>query len=337
MKAYRRAKVELIPTGTPVHTGDHLDLLDGTPCRTRKLPAKETHRPWSPLGGALTKRPFVGPSWARANPIHMRGQEPLIRRGDSEPEAKANPRKGRDEFKPPYTTSRASRVDEMWRIAPAGDRALLVTIGRVIDPALLGQVIALDQGLQEHRPPGLPSTVPAYASLLCRFDPGVTDVARLADAIRQFEGREEASIPSTPVVNIPTRYDGPDLPEVALKTNLTPAGPRGWRSLSGMRMSGTDRPMTAAPIGGPSPDLCRPPRMTHPASGPSRQPSAGSTPRHAVGRLTLWDSTRSVGSRNRSSTCLDPTRPASPKPPRKRFPNCAAPSFAEHFQRPPRP
>jgi len=125
---------------------------------------------------------------------------------------------------PPYTTSRASRVDEMWRIAPAGDRALLITIGTVIDPALLGQVLALDRALQDQRPRGLLSTVPAYASLLCRFDPGVTDVARLADAVRQFKGAEEVSIPSTPVVEIPTRYDGPDLPEVALKTLLTPAG-----------------------------------------------------------------------------------------------------------------
>jgi len=31
-------------------------------------------------------------------------------------------------------------------------------------------------------------------------------------------------IPSGAVVDIPTRYDGPDLPEVAIKTNLTPAG-----------------------------------------------------------------------------------------------------------------
>jgi len=112
----------------------------------------------------------------------------------------------------------------MWEIAPAGDRALLVTIGRVIDPALLGQVLALDQGLQEHRPPGLLSTVPAYASLLCRYDPDLTDPARLEDSIRRLEGQVDASVPSRPVVDIPTRYDGPDLADVALKTNLTPAG-----------------------------------------------------------------------------------------------------------------
>ncbi len=112
----------------------------------------------------------------------------------------------------------------MWQIAPAGDRALLVTLGRSIDPELLGQVLALDQALEEGRPRGLLSTVPAYASLLCRYDPGVTDAASLEASIRQLEGRLDASIPSGSIVEVPTRYDGPDLADVALKTNLTPAG-----------------------------------------------------------------------------------------------------------------
>jgi inhibitor of KinA len=112
----------------------------------------------------------------------------------------------------------------MWQVAPAGDRALLITIGRSIDPALLGQVLALDQALQDRRPRGLLSTVPAYASLLCRFDPDVTDAARLEASIRKLEGQVDGSIPSGPVVEVPTRYGGPDLADVALKTNLTPAG-----------------------------------------------------------------------------------------------------------------
>ena len=62
-----------------------------------------------------------------------------------------------------------------WQVAPAGDRALLVTLGRVIDPELLGQVLALDQALADRRPRGLVSTVPAYASLLCHYDPDITD------------------------------------------------------------------------------------------------------------------------------------------------------------------
>jgi inhibitor of KinA len=112
----------------------------------------------------------------------------------------------------------------MWVVAPAGDRALLVTVGRTIDPRLLGQVLALDQALQVRRPTGLLTTVPAYASLLCHFDPEVTDAARLEAAIRQLEGEVDASVPIGSIVDVPTRYDGPDLADVALKANLTPAG-----------------------------------------------------------------------------------------------------------------
>jgi inhibitor of KinA len=112
----------------------------------------------------------------------------------------------------------------MWHVAPAGDRALLVTLGAAIDPELLGQVLALDQALRARRPSGLVNTVPAYASLLCHYDPDVTDAARLEAGIRQLEGQVDASVPLGAVVDIPTRYDGPDLADVALKTNLTPAG-----------------------------------------------------------------------------------------------------------------
>jgi KipI family sensor histidine kinase inhibitor len=112
----------------------------------------------------------------------------------------------------------------MWQVTPAGDGALLVTLGRSIDAELLGQVLALDRALQDRRPKGLVSTVTAYASLLCHYDAAVTDATRLEEIIRQLDGRIEGSTPSGPVVDIPTRYDGPDLPEVALKTGLTPAG-----------------------------------------------------------------------------------------------------------------
>jgi inhibitor of KinA len=111
----------------------------------------------------------------------------------------------------------------MWRIVPAGDQALLITIGSAIDPELLAQVLALDQALQERRPRGLLGTVPAYASLLCRFDAGLTDAARMEISVRQLEGQVEPSIPSGPIVDVPTRYDGPDLADVALNTNLAPA------------------------------------------------------------------------------------------------------------------
>jgi len=112
----------------------------------------------------------------------------------------------------------------MWQVAPAGDRALLVTLGATIDPALLSEVLALDRALLNRMPSGLLGTVPAYASLLCHYDPEATDAARLEAAIRRLEGTLDAPVPSGAVTDIPTRYDGPDLADVALTTNLTPAG-----------------------------------------------------------------------------------------------------------------
>jgi 5-oxoprolinase (ATP-hydrolysing) subunit B len=85
-------------------------------------------------------------------------------------------------------------------------------------------VLALDRALHDQRPAGLLSSVPSYASLLCRFDPTVTDASRLEDAIRQYERRLDPSIPTGPLVDVPTQYDGPDLADVARKTDLTPAG-----------------------------------------------------------------------------------------------------------------
>jgi inhibitor of KinA len=111
----------------------------------------------------------------------------------------------------------------MWHVAPAGDRALLVTLGGTIDPKLLGEVLSLDKALADGRPNGLLRSVPAYASLLCHYDPEVTDATRLEASIRRFEGQLGTLVPLGPVVDVATRYDGPDLADVALKTNLTPA------------------------------------------------------------------------------------------------------------------
>jgi len=112
----------------------------------------------------------------------------------------------------------------MWQVSPAGDRAILVTLGRSVDSGLLGEALALDRALAERGPDGLIYTVPAYASLLCHYDPDITDAARLEAGIREVEGHVDASVPFGAVVDVPTRYDGPDLADVALKTNLTPAG-----------------------------------------------------------------------------------------------------------------
>jgi KipI family sensor histidine kinase inhibitor len=110
----------------------------------------------------------------------------------------------------------------MWRIAAAGDRALLVVLGTRIDPLLLGEVLALNRALTRQPVDGLVSTVPAYASLLCNYDPAATNADRLTAAIQALEGTLDAAIPSGRVIDVPTRYEGPDLSSVATATGLTP-------------------------------------------------------------------------------------------------------------------
>jgi inhibitor of KinA len=105
----------------------------------------------------------------------------------------------------------------------AGDQAVLVTVGTMIDPIVLGEVLALDRAITQRRPRGLATTVPAYVSLLCGYDPSLTDVDRLIAAIRALEGTLDPTIPSGRVIDVETRYDGPDLAAVATATSLTSA------------------------------------------------------------------------------------------------------------------
>ncbi len=111
----------------------------------------------------------------------------------------------------------------MWQIVPAGDRALLVTLSSTVDPAVLGELLSLDRALQDRRPQGLIGTVTAYGSLLCHYDPAFTSADRLQERIRELEGRPSTSFPLAPIADVPTLYDGPDLADVAMATNLPPA------------------------------------------------------------------------------------------------------------------
>ena len=57
--------------------------------------------------------------------------------------------------------------------------------------------------------------------MLCRYDPAITTAERLEKGIRQLEGRLRSSPSFGPIVEIPTTYDGPDLGDVAAKTDLS--------------------------------------------------------------------------------------------------------------------
>jgi KipI family sensor histidine kinase inhibitor len=113
------------------------------------------------------------------------------------------------------TDNRAS----MWRIDPAGDRALLVRVAEAIDPTVLGIVLALERALHNRPVPGLRGTVPAYASLLCYVDP--PDIEAVTAVVRELEGSLEPVAISGDAVTVPTVYDGEDLPHVVEATGLS--------------------------------------------------------------------------------------------------------------------
>lgn len=97
---------------------------------------------------------------------------------------------------------------------------MLIRLGAAIDPDLLAEVVALDAALTARKVPGLLRTIPAYASLLCVFDPLMLEPAQLESAI--WEAKENLEIlPLTgDLVEVPTRYDGEDLASVAEFTSL---------------------------------------------------------------------------------------------------------------------
>lgn len=111
-------------------------------------------------------------------------------------------------------------------IAPLGESALLVTLGDRVDREIAARVHALTAALHAARIPGIHDIVPAYASLAVYFDRTRTSRAVVEDALAPVVAaamREPAALGGTGLLEIPTRYDGADLDEVARATGLDAA------------------------------------------------------------------------------------------------------------------
>ena len=102
----------------------------------------------------------------------------------------------------------------MARTRPYGDRALLIDV-----PDLTG-VHTLDAALRRDPPDGLVDLVPAARSLLLTF--ATAEHARRAgpSVVRAASTQHSDAAEEHPLVEIPTRYDGADLDDVAAITGL---------------------------------------------------------------------------------------------------------------------
>ena len=107
------------------------------------------------------------------------------------------------------------------RVDPLGDRAVLLTFGEAIDPAVHARIAALARRLRLDPPAGVEDIVPSYTTLAAWFDPAHRRHDELAAELLEREAAGGLAAPE-PVREwvIPVRYDGPDLEWVAAQTGL---------------------------------------------------------------------------------------------------------------------
>ncbi len=107
----------------------------------------------------------------------------------------------------------------MTRVVPFGEAALLVELEQRIDPAVAARAAAIGDawGSLGHGP-----AVPTYSAVLLRFDPLALDPEDAERIARELAERTGAAPLETGAVHeIPTRYDGEDLEEVARLSGLS--------------------------------------------------------------------------------------------------------------------
>ncbi len=112
------------------------------------------------------------------------------------------------------------------RLLPYGDCAFLVEFGDRIDRGVSERILSLNEQLLSAELPGMTETLPAFRSLLVRYDPLRTGFAELTERVKAIlVSGEHVSRPSR-LWEIPVCYDAdfaPDLADVAEAVGMTPA------------------------------------------------------------------------------------------------------------------
>jgi len=111
------------------------------------------------------------------------------------------------------------------RFLPAGESALVVEYGRVIDPLLHDRVLALDAAIALSNIKGIIETVPTYRSLMIHFDPRAITPEALTQTLADLDTQPRQQTRSKKRWRIPVCYDpslAEDLGEVADALRMPP-------------------------------------------------------------------------------------------------------------------
>jgi len=111
------------------------------------------------------------------------------------------------------------------RFLSAGDTALVVEFGEVVDPALNHRVMRLGEAARRAGVAGVVDLVPTFRSLMVHYDPTVTTRHGLEEGLRKLLGETGSAAVTGRLWEFPVLYGdevGPDLDEVAKRTGLTP-------------------------------------------------------------------------------------------------------------------
>ena len=110
-------------------------------------------------------------------------------------------------------------------LRPVGVSGVLAVLGDSISEQTGAQVAALREAIADAHISGVEETIPAYASLLVKYDPFLTDYAALCGTLRALEKQLSASaVQAGKIVEIPVCYGGAygeDLPFVAEHAGLS--------------------------------------------------------------------------------------------------------------------
>ncbi|MCY1220676.1 Kinase A inhibitor [compost metagenome] len=109
------------------------------------------------------------------------------------------------------------------RFLCAGDTALVVEFGDVIDRALSEQVLQFGARVRAHRVQGVLEVMPTFRSLMVHYDPLSTSGEELTARLRALMDGVAAAVQPVKLWTIPACYEeahAPDLADVARQTGM---------------------------------------------------------------------------------------------------------------------